>query len=505
MSTRRVEYKTVTPHPGAPKTHARIHLLSGTSKHPLGSPYVRDQLSLRVMPLNEKRLQPDGDYVLYWMQTTQRFEDNWALRFATLEADRIGKPLLIHQGLDPTYEYASDRFHTFMMEGARELAVRAEQLGLTYRFALRHRRDDDRRVLDRLARRAAIVVTDLLPTAGVEARSQRLAGRVSCRVLAVDSVGVVPSASFHKEEYAARTIRPKLAKLLPHSLEAVDDRPPKRAMPASVLASLADIWLDIAQCDIAAEVARCEIDHSIGPVSTRGGLIAARARLHAFAADGLHGYAERRRHPADSGGSSRLSPYLHNGMISPLEVVETVRAASPGVQSETFLNEMLTWRELSLNFCLRNPHHRSLLALPDWVQRSMRAHADDPRDVTYTLEELESAASYDPIWNAGQRELVETGLMHNVVRMLWGKSVITWAPTYEKALEWLLHLNNKYSLDGRDPNSFGGIQWCFGKFDRPFAARPVWGTIRPMSLERAQSKYDVAGYVSRWGAPAVLA
>jgi deoxyribodipyrimidine photo-lyase len=185
-------------------------------------------------------------------------------------------------------------------------------------------------------------------------------------------------------------------------------------------------------------------------------------------------------------------------MISPLEVVRAVRRGADAVQAEAFLNEMLTWRELSLNFCLRNPQHGTLSALPEWVQRSMRTHADDRRPVTYSLDQLERAATHDPIWNAGQRELVETGQMHNVVRMLWGKSVITWAPTYADALAWLLHLNNKYGLDGRDPNSFGGIQWCFGKFDRPFAERPVWGTIRPMSLERAHSKYDVAGYISRW-------
>ncbi len=473
--------------------------------HPLGSPFVRDQLSQRTMPLNEKRLQPDGDYVLYWMQTTQRFEDNWALRLATIEADRVGKPLLIHQGLDPTYTYASDRFHTFVLQGARELARRAESLGLTYRFALRRRRNDDRRVLDRLAARAALVVTDQFPTAGVPERSQRFAERVNCRVLAVDSVGVVASAAFHREEYAARTIRPKLAKLIDFALEPVSDRPPRRPMPASLLASLGVDWLDVARVDIAAEVARCEIDHSVGAVAQRGGLAAARARLNQFVGDGLGAYAERRRNPSDFGGSSRLSPYLHNGMISPLEVVSAVREHAPAEQAEAFLNEMLTWRELSLNFCLRNPEHGSLAALPDWVQRSMRAHEDDERPVTYTLAELENAATHDAIWNAGQRELLETGQMHNVVRMLWGKSVITWAPTYGEALAWLIHINNKYALDGRDPNSFAGIQWCFGKFDRPFAARPVWGTIRPMSLDRAHAKYDIADYIAPWNsAPAQL-
>jgi deoxyribodipyrimidine photo-lyase len=473
-------------------------------RHPLGSPYVRDQLSLRTVPLNEKRLQPDGDYVLYWMQSTQRLEDNWALRLATVEADRIGKPLLIHHGIDPTYAYASARFHTFVLQGAREMAARALAVGLTYRFALRRTRDDDRRVVDRLARRAAIVVTDLFPTAGVAERAARVAYRVNCRVLAVDSVGVVPSAAFFKEEYAARTIRPKIAKLLDHSLEPVDDRPPKRALPDAVLASLEVEWLDLARCDLAAEVARCEVDQEVRAAPAIGGLAAGRALLGDFAADGLLDYAERRRNPSDVAGSSRLSPYLHFGMISPLEVVRTVREGSPGAQSDSFLNEMLTWRELSLNFCLRNAHHGSLAALPEWVQRSMAAHAADARDVTYSLDELERAATHDPLWNAGQRELVETGQMHNVVRMLWGKSVLTWAPTYADALAWLLHLNNKYALDGRDPNSFGGIQWCFGKFDRPFASRPVWGTIRPMSLERAHAKYDVAEYLVRWGEQGVL-
>lgn len=471
--------------------------------HPIGSPYARDQISQRASLLNEKRLQPEGEYVLYWMQSTQRLEDNWALRYATFEADRVGKPLLIHHAIDASYPYASDRFHTFMMQGAQELAARAARLGLTYRFALHPRRDD--RTIEHLARRAAVVVTDDFPTEGVNARSRRIAERAHCRVVAVDSVGVVAAAAFHREEYAARTIRPKLARLIDHALEAVDDRPPRRALPASVLESLDVPWLDVARCDVAVEVARCQIDHDVNPVASRGGLRAARARLAGFVADGLHAYAQRRRNPSDEGGSSRLSPYLHYGMISPLEVVREVRAGASPEASEAFLNEMLTWRELSLNFCLRNPHHASLAALPEWVHRSMRAHRDDRREVTYALDALERAGTHDPIWNAGQRELLETGQMHNVVRMLWGKSVITWTPTYEEALASLLHLNDKYALDGRDPNSYAGIQWCFGKFDRPFAARPVWGTIRPMSLDRAHTKYRMGEYLARWGAEPVEA
>ncbi|MEP6990379.1 MAG: deoxyribodipyrimidine photo-lyase [bacterium] len=461
--------------------------------HPLGSPFVRDQLSQRTFPLNEKRLQPEGEYILYWMQATQRFEDNWALRLATMEADRIGKPLLIHHELTAPSAHASARFHTFVLEGARDLARRAESLGLTYRFALGPSSAAP------LAARACVVVTDLFPTDGVAERSAQLAARANCRVLAVDSAGVVPSAAFHKEEYAARTIRPKIARLLELSLEPVADRAPKRPVTADLLSSLDAHWLDVAHCDIAAEVASSDVDHAVAAVSTPGGLHAARERLHAFVADGLQAYAERRRNPSDVAGSSHLSPYLHYGMISPVEVVTRVRTGTGRAEADSFLNEMLTWRELSFNFCLRNPSYASLAALPDWVQRSMRTHASDPREVTYTLEQLERAETHDAVWNAGQRELVETGQMHNVVRMLWGKSVLTWAPTYALALEWLLHLNNKYGLDGRDANSFAGIQWCFGKFDRPFAARPIWGTIRPMSLSRALVKYDMSGYLEQWG------
>jgi deoxyribodipyrimidine photo-lyase len=467
--------------------------------HALTSQYASDQIAARLRPLNDVRRQPEGDYVLYWMQSTHRFEENWALRHAVREADRLGKPLLIHQGLDPTYEHASDRFHTFILENARELAARAPGLGLTYRFALRRRREDDRRVVDRLAARAALVVTDLYPTAGIAERSARFAGRVGVRVEAVESHGIVPSGLMTKEEYAARTIRPKLYKVLPLMLEPVEDRAPQRTLPAGLLDTLGVDWLDLARCDIAAEVAACEIDHTVAPVPasvTASGLTAARARLTHFVETGLAGYAERRGEPGDPEGSSRLSPYLHFGQISPAEVLRTVQAAGGG---EAFDNEMVAWRELALNFCLFNPRFRSLKALPDWVHRTMAKHVGDAREALYTLEELEGARTHDALWNAAQRELVATGAIHNVMRMLWGKSVLRWTATYSEALRHLIHLNDKYALDGRDPSSYAGIQWCFGKFDRAFQERPVWGQIRPMMLERAHAKYDTKAYLRRWG------
>jgi deoxyribodipyrimidine photo-lyase len=302
------------------------------------------------------------------------------------------------------------------------------------------------------------------------------------------------------EEYAARTIRPKLFKVLDLALEPVRDEPPSRALPDAVWRSLDVDRLELAGADLAAEIARCEIDHAVPRAALPSGGTAARAALAAFVKDGLHGYDERRRHPSDFSATSHLSPWLHFGHIPAARVARTVLRAVSREAAQPFLDQLVTWRELAFNFCLRNPRPMTLDALPAWVHATMRAHARDRREHTYTLEQLEHAGTYDDLWNAGQRELVQSGVMHNVVRMLWGKSVLTWAPTYADALAWLLHLNDKYALDGRDPNSVAGIQWCFGKFDRPFAERPVWGVIRPMSLERARSKYELDAYLARWGA-----
>jgi deoxyribodipyrimidine photo-lyase len=475
----------------------------GSQPHPLDSSYVRDQLSLRGTRINDKRTQPEGDFVLYWMQSTHRFEENWALRFAVLEADRLNKPLVIHQGLDPTYEHANDRIHSFILHNARELAGRAPGLGLHYQFALRRRREDDRRVVDRLASRAALVVTDLFPTAGIAERTRRFGERVNCRVVAIESHGVVPSGAIEKSEYAARIIRPKLMKLLPLALEAVDDRAPRAALPAALAAWVRDASgdgvLDLERADLPVEIARCEIDHTVPPVPLGSGLASARQRLLDFCGGALANYTERRSDPNDVEGSSRLSPYLHFGQIAPAEVARAALASPHAAEAQKFIDELVTWRELSLNFCLRDANYGTLAALPPWVHTAMAKHAGDTREATYSLEQFERAETHDELWNAAQRELVLTGVMHNVVRMLWGKTLILWSAHYADALAWLVHLNNKYGLDGRDPSSYGGIQWCFGKFDRPFYDRPVLGVIRPMSITRARTKWDAEQYIRRWG------
>ncbi len=467
--------------------------------HQLDSQFVRDQLALRCTSLNDIRLQPEGDFVLYWMQSTHRLEENWALRQATLEADRLGKPMLIYQGLNPHYEHANDRTHTMILGNAVELHRRAALLGLTYVFHLRRTVSDDNRVLDRLAARAVLIVTDAFPTAGIDARSARVAGRIGCRMVAVESHAVVPAAAFQKEEYAARTIRPKIARLRDLSLEPVRDVAPKVALPARVLQSLELDALALTTTDVAAEIARCAIDHAVRPVAhVLPGLTAARARLDAFCADALPDYSERRNDPGDADGSSHLSPYLHFGHISAAEVARTVRDRGRPEEVEKFYDELLTWRELSLNFCVRNRSFGSLDGLPNWVRENMARHASDRRDHVYDLATFEAAATHHPLWNAAQRELVATGAIHNVMRMYWGKYIVLWSASYDDALQIMITLNNKYALDGRDPSSYGGIQWCLGKFDRPWTRRPVLGTIRYMSIDLAYKKFDAKTYERRW-------
>lgn len=477
--------------------------------HALDSEYVRDQLVPRTVDLNGKAYNPDGEYVLYWMQSTHRLDENWGLRAAIRTANRVNRPLVIHQGLDPTYRHASDRHHTFILQGARGTARHAEQLGLHYQFVLRRQRADDRRVVDRLAARAYTVFTDLFPTAGIRERSERFAARVPCRVFAVDSVCTVPSGVFVKPEFAARTIRPKLAKLLDHAIEPVHDDLPRVAVTEALRASLRETIaaggglapLPIASMSdeaLAAEVAACEIDHAVRAVALTGGSAAAAARFARFLADGLRNYDTQRNEAGNGDGTSRLSPYLHYGQIASGRMIREARAAGAAAADlEAFVQQVTTWRELAFNWCVRTRDFDQLAALPDWVQRTMAEHANDPRPQLYDLDDLETATTHDRLWNASQHELVSQGIIHNYPRMLWGKTILLWTESYEQARTWMFHLNDKYALDGRDPNSVGGIMWCLGLWDRPWGNKPVWGGIRPMVTHRAKMKFDVEGYIAR--------
>ena len=480
---------------------------TSTPLHQLDSDFVRDQLAARAVDLNGKRHNPDGEFVLYWMQATHRLADNWALRAAIRAADKVNRPLVIHQGLDPTYPYAADRHHTFILEGARDTAYEARRLGLHYQFVLRAKRDDDRRVVDRLASRAYLVITDFFPTAGVRERTERFALRVPCRVLAVDSFCVVPSGAFTRPEYAARTIRPKIAKLLDSSIEPVVDRAPKVAVTQALAASLVDTMRcaplaleHMSDHAIGECVAKCDIDHGVmRVVEKQGGLITAERVLHDFVHDRLNGYEIAHNDAGIEDGSSGLSPYLHFGQISSATVVRAARASSAAASSiDAFVQQVTTWRDLSFNWCTRTREFDALSSLPAWVQATMTAHVTDARTVLYDLDTLERGLTHDAFWNAAQQQLRATGIIHNYARMLWGKMIILWTPDYETARAWMFYLNDKWALDGRDPCSVGNILWCLGLWDRPWGNKPVWGGIRPMLTSRLRFKFDTAPYIAKW-------
>jgi deoxyribodipyrimidine photo-lyase len=449
-------------------------------------------LSSRVTKLNNAKENTKARYVLYWMQMFKRASHNYALNFAIHMANEKRLPLVVYEGLKFYYPWANDRLHTFILEGIAEKHTEFSERGIRYIFYLQRNERDSKNTVARLAKEAALLVTDDYPCFIIPDHNARIA-RLNVPVYIVDANGMVPLAALPKEEYAAYTIRPKIRRLLPN-------------LPRAIVTPHLDVQkpaLDVdcpettvSSDNIAELVNQCDIDHSVKPSKLyRGGTKAGRKRLTHFVRGILPHYDKTRNEPSLD-GSSRLSPYLHFGFLSIQEVVDAVeRAKAPKPAKEAFLEQAIDRRELSFNFTRHNRHYDSLKSLPDWALKTMRDHADDRRPDLLDDEMIERAETYDELWNAAQRELVCTGLLHNYMRMLWGKRVIEWQRSYEMAFEVLVHLNNKYALDGRDPNSYAGILWCFGKHDRPWFEREVFGTIRYMSSQSMAKKFRAGEHV----------
>ena len=440
----------------------------------------------------ETRRPGPGEFVLYWVQVTLRARDNFAFNLAVEEANRLRQPVLVYHGLRADYPWASDRIHTFILESAADLASDFADLGVQYEFFLDREgnsRSGDSPLVE-LALRASLVVTDFFPTFIVPRQTARLRTILQARgsatpVIAVDSSTVVPVAAHGRAYSTARAIRPVLLDALPHHLHPVGTADPGTRRRIEVP------FTTPAFSDIGRLVASCPIDHTVAPSTVfRGGTAVARRKLERFLEHGLPHYDERSNPTSDT--SSGLSPYLHFGNICPQEILLAAKEAGPEDQYLKFRDQVLTWRELSFNFAYHDPRHREPESIPDWARRELEDHSEDPRPVIYRDEQLERAETGDELWNAAQRQYLETGYMHNYLRMLWGKAVLQWTPDYRAAHRILVHLNNKYSLDGRDPNSYAGIAWIFGKFDRPFYRRPVYGLVRYMSLGAARKKFKLA-------------
>jgi deoxyribodipyrimidine photo-lyase len=453
---------------------------------------------LRTTTLNNYALNIQGRYVLYWMQMYKRSSHNHALNKAIHIANELKLPLVVYEGLKYYYPWASDRLHTFILEGVEEKQAAFTKMGIRYLFYLQKDKDAPGNVVADLAREAALLVTDDFPCFIIPEHNRHIAQRVQIPVLAVDSNGMIPMSLLQKEEYAARTIRPKIHRLLPGFVAPM--KTPTVHVRATDL-DLACPETEVAASGLAQLVAACSIDHSVAPSEVyAGGEAAARKRLKHFVAHILPHYDEWRNRP-ERDGCSRLSPYLHFGAISAQQIYQAVvEAEAPQAAKDAYLEELIVRRELSFNFTRHNSQYASLEALPQWVKGTMNKHAADKRPVVYTPEQMEAGTTGDTLWNATQHELRRTGELHNYMRMLWGKKIIEWTPSYEEAFALMEHLNNKYALDGRNPNSYAGILWCFGKHDRAWGPeRPVFGTLRYLSSDSWRRKVDAKAYIAKYG------
>ncbi len=456
----------------------------------------------RVRRLNDRPLPTRGDYVLYWMQAYRRGDDNAALEYAVERANELGVPCLVYEALRPDYPHASDRIHTFVLQGAQDNAQVLRQRGLSHAFFLPRSPAEARGVLRKLAARARMVVSDDFPSFVIPAHNAAAAARVPCPFVVVDDNAVVPLALLAKAEIGARTIRPKITRALETWLRPLSQARPRVKPPERL--DLPFDRLELAKNDIAGWVASCSIDHGVPPVlDMAGGSAAARARLEAFARHSLSTYAGDRNDPSRQ-ATSVLSPYLHFGMLSARRAALWVRGevdergGSRGESVDAFLEQLLVRRGLSFNFARARADHASFSALPAWAHATLAEHAADARYAELTVAELEAARSPDPLWNAAMNELRERGVIHGYARMLWGKLPLLWMRRPEDAHAAAVHLNDRWALDGRDPNSYASISWCFGLHDRPWPKGPVFGAVRRMTSASARRKLDFEPYIERW-------
>lgn len=462
--------------------------------HP-GIRHLPDHLSERARSAGAAAL-GSGGIVLYWMRTALRGHDNAALDAALTLADALDRPLFVYHGLGASEPYASDRVHRFILESARDVAGEFADAGIAYGFHL-ERPGDDGPALQTLAERAAVVVTEDMPTPPFRLGVRALADDRGAPVLLVDTACTLPMRLVAKRPERAFAFRKATERARMERL-ALPWPPYAGRLVTAVPDDLPFTPIDLETADLSALIAECAVDHMVGPVAdTPGGARAGYARWTAFREQGLRTYARRRNDALDRQGVSRMSPYLHFGCVSPFQIArEALEVGGPG--AEKFLDELLIWRELAHAWCHHTPEIETLDALPGWARASLDAHRRDRRDQVFDGETLARGRTGDALWDAAQTSLVVHGELHNNLRMTWGKALPHWTETPEDALRLLVDLNHRYALDGRDPNSYGGLFWCLGLFDRPFEPpSPVTGTLRPRPTAQHAKRLDVEAYARR--------
>jgi deoxyribodipyrimidine photo-lyase len=428
---------------------------------------------------------PGSGPVIYWMSREQRAEDNWALLHAQREALGRGAPLTVVFCLAPAFLGATLRQYGFMLRGLAETEAALSRLGIGFVLL----RGDPAHEIPAFARRgkAGLVVTDFDPLRVKVAWREAVAATLPMPLIEVDAHNIVPARhASPKLEFAAYTLRPKLRRLLPDFLTAI---PPLRRHPHAGSRGAPVDWPAVRRS--------LRVDAAVGEVGwLTPGSAAARRRLRRFILRKLEAYPEAARDPARD-GLSHLSPYLHFGQLSAQRVALEVAAASaPAAAREAFLEELIVRRELADNFCLYQPHYDTPDGFPSWAARTLAEHAADRRATLYDVARLEAADTHDDLWNAAQREMAITGKMHGYLRMYWAKKILEWSPSPAEALRVVIALNDRYELDGRDPNGYVGAAWSIGGVhDRAWGERPVFGKIRYMSYNGCKSKFSIPGYL----------
>lgn len=480
---------------------------------------------LRVRRANQAAVAPRREFVLYWMIAARRTRWSFAFDRAVAWARALDRPLVVLEALRVDYPWASDRLHRFVLDGMRDNARRLDPGPVTYHPYVEPTRGAGRGLLAALAERACVVVTDEFPCFFLPHMVEAAARRIDRALEVVDGNGVVPLAAHPRDFTAAVHFRRHLQRELPRHLAQIPARDPLARWRAPsgyrLPAAISRRWPRAAPQLLDGDPSRLAalpIDHGVPVAPLPGGSRAAERALRRFVAHALDGYAERHAEPSVE-STSRLSPYLHFGHISVHQVVRAVLdherwtpdrlaekptgaregwwGASAG--AEAFLDQLVVWRELAYNTCAQRPDdYDRYESLPAWARATLAAHARDPRPHRYDRRTLEQADTHDPLWNAAQRQMMREGWFHNHARMLWGKKILEWSASPREALATMIALMNRWSLDGRDPNSYAGYAWTLGRYDRPWPEREIFGKVRAMSSERMAKKIDAAAYLARY-------
>ncbi|HET7273216.1 MAG TPA: deoxyribodipyrimidine photo-lyase [Rubrobacter sp.] len=442
----------------------------------------------RVQHLNEADVR-DDDYVLYWMQSSQRADQNHALEYAVQRANDLGQRVLVVFGLTDDYPEANLRHYTFMLEGLKEAKEALNARGI--KMVVRKGSPDE--VAFEAGKDASLIVTDRGYMRLQRRWREKVAREAGCLVTQVESDVVVPvELASGKRETAARTFRPKINEHLEDFLVGLA---PTKIEKRSLNMKAEGIDLS----DIEKVLDGMDLDRSVGPLSHlyRGGTSEAKKMFRRFLKDNFSNYDGHRNQP-QTDAVSHMSKYLHFGHVSPIWLaLEARKAKTKKANLESFVEELIVRRELSMNFVHYTPDYDSYSCLPNWAKKTLEEHKDDEREHTYTRRQLESAQTHDEYWNAAMKEMVHTGYMHNYMRMYWGKKILEWSNTPEHAYRTTLYLNNKYFLDGRNPNSFANVAWIFGQHDRGWTEREVYGKVRYMSARGLERKTKPEQYVEK--------